>query len=65
MVVTNRLCLWTAGYLRFGGNWLYIIFLRIVLDGDSRFGGDGHTIFMDRSLSEIWQELALHYFLAE
>ncbi len=37
----------------------------IVLDGGSRFGGDGQTIFMDRRLSEIWRELALHYFWVE
>jgi hypothetical protein len=65
LVVTNRLFLWTAGYLRFGGNWHHIIFLQIVLDGGSRFGGDGQTIFTDRRLSEIWRELALHFFWAE
>ncbi len=65
MVVTNRLFLRTAGYLRFGGNWHYIIFMQIVLDGGSRFGGDGQTIFTDRRLSEIWRELALHNFWAE
>ncbi len=65
MVVMDRLFLWTAGYLRFGGNWHHIIFLRIVLDGGSRFKDDGKIIFMDRRLSEIWQELALHYFWAE
>jgi hypothetical protein len=48
LVVTNRLFLWTAGYLRFGGNWLYIIFLQVVLDEGSQFGGDGQTIFTDR-----------------
>jgi hypothetical protein len=26
LVVTDRLFLQTEGYLRFGGNWLYIIF---------------------------------------
>jgi hypothetical protein len=61
LVVTDRLFLRTAGYLRFGRNWHHIIFLRIVLDGGSQFGGDEQTIFMDRRLSEIWQELALHY----
>ncbi len=65
MVVTDRLFLWTAGYLRFGRNWHHMVFLWIVLDGGSRFGGDGQTIFMDRRLSEIWRELALHYFRAE
>ncbi len=38
---------------------------RIVLDGGSQFGGDGQTIFTDSRLSEIWRELALHYFWAE
>jgi hypothetical protein len=65
LVVIDRLFLRTAGYLRFGRNWHHIIFLRIVLDGGSQFGGDGQTIFMDRRLSEIWQELALHYYWAE
>ncbi len=65
LVVTHRLFLQTAGDLRFGGNWHHIIFLWIVLDGGSRFGGDGQTIFTDRRLSEIWRELALHYFWAE
>jgi hypothetical protein len=35
------------------------------MDGGSQFGGDRQTIFMDRRLSEIWRELALHYFWAE
>jgi hypothetical protein len=65
LVVTERLFLRTAGYLRFCGNWHHIIFLRIVLDRGSQFGGDGQTIFTDRRLSEIWWELALHYFWAE
>ncbi len=65
LVVMDRLFLRTAGYLRFGGNWHHIIFLWIVLDGVSRFGGDGQTIFTDRRLSEIWRELALHYFRTE
>jgi hypothetical protein len=65
LVVTDRLFLRTAGYLRFGGNWHHIIFLWIVLDGGSPFGGDEQTIFTDRRLSEIWQELALHCFWAE
>jgi hypothetical protein len=30
LVVTDRLFLRTAGYLRFGGNWHHIIFRRIV-----------------------------------
>ena len=65
MVVMDRLFLQTAGYLRLGGNWHHIIFLQIVLDGGSQFGGDGQTIFTDRKLSEIWRELALHYFWVE
>jgi hypothetical protein len=65
LVVRDRIFLRTAGYLRFGGNWHHIIFLWIVLDGGSRFGGDGQTIFTDRRLSEIWWELALHFFRAE
>jgi hypothetical protein len=64
-VVTDRLFLRTAGYLKVGGNWHHIIFLQIVLDGGSRFGDDGQTIFTDRRLFEIWRELALHYFWAE
>ncbi len=32
LVMMDRLFLRTAGYLRFGGNWHYIIFLRIVLE---------------------------------
>jgi hypothetical protein len=31
LVMTDRLFLQTAGYLRFGGSWHYIIFRRIVL----------------------------------
>ncbi len=65
LVVMDRLFLWTAGYLRFGRNWHRIIFMQIVLDGGSWFGGDGQTIFRDRRLSEIWRELALHYFWAK
>ncbi len=53
MVVMDRLFLRTAGYLRYGGNWHYIIFRRIVL---------GSIFFR---LSEISRELALHYFWAE
>ncbi len=30
--------------------------------GGSQFGGDGQTIFTDSRLSEIWWELAPHYF---
>jgi hypothetical protein len=65
LVMTDRLFLRTAGYLRFGKNWHHIIFLQIVLDGGSQFGGDGQTIFTDRWLSEICRELALHNFWAE
>jgi hypothetical protein len=32
LVVTDRLFLQTAGYLRFGRNWHHIIFLWIVLE---------------------------------
>ncbi len=32
LVVTDRLFLRTEGYLRFGGNWLYIVFGRNVLE---------------------------------
>ena len=53
MVVTDRLFLQTAGCLRFGRNWHYIIIRRILL---------GSIFFI---LSENWRELALHYFRAE
>ncbi len=53
MVVTDSFFLWTAGNLRFGRNWHYIIFQGIILG----------LIFF--KLSEIWRELALHYFWAE
>jgi hypothetical protein len=33
--------------------------------GGSQFGGGKQTIFTDSRLSEIWQELALHYFPAD
>jgi hypothetical protein len=33
--------------------------------GGIQFGGDGQTIFMDGRLSEIWWELAPHYFPAD
>jgi hypothetical protein len=36
LVVTDRLFLRTEGYLRFGGNWLYIIFGQNVLEADNR-----------------------------
>jgi hypothetical protein len=32
LVVTDRIFLRTEGYLRFGGNWLYIIFEQNVLE---------------------------------
>jgi hypothetical protein len=53
LVVTDRLFQQTAEYLRFGGNWHYIIFWWIVL---------GSIFFI---LSENWRELAVHYFWVE
>ncbi len=52
--------------LRFGGNWLHIIFLRIVLEA-------AHSYFLFTiffrwivlEAAQIWRELAPHYFLAD
>jgi hypothetical protein len=33
--------------------------------GGIQFDADGQTILMDSRLSEIWRELALHYFPAD
>ncbi len=53
---------WTAGYLRFGGNWDYIIFRRIILGSISfrlkifflKFGGNwDYIIFWQIVLGSI------------
>jgi hypothetical protein len=47
---------------KLGRNWLYIIFRRIVLKA-ANLAVMNRLLFTDNRLSEIWQELAPHYFL--
>jgi len=47
--------------LRFGGNWLHIIFWRIVYGGSSELAGTGSTLYsggLFLKAAQIWQELA-------
>ncbi len=45
-------CFWRQ--LRFGGNWLHIVFRRIVFGGSSDLAGTGSTLF---SVGLFWRQL--------